>query len=409
MQESDYKKTFDTNEIIFRQGEPGYYACIIESGCVEVCVEREKLPPLISCLDEGALFGEMALIDDHQRSATVRTTMPTEVIVITREQFHNRLVDTHPMVRLFLRVLLNRFREFDQRFLDNPDNLIIGTAKLPESSDYRSDHSIAVDQLRKETDLLNAIRNEEFRVYYQPIYHLPSSSIAGYEALVRWQHPQRGLVSPFEFIELAEKTGLIVPMGLWVLEQACEDLKVFDLYFHHEYTRPPLYMSVNLSARQLRDDKIVEHLQTVLLKTGINPKRIKLEITESLLMQDPELAMTVLAQLKSLGFSLAIDDFGTGYSSLSYLHKFPFDTLKIDRSFISQLLVDEQSNIITQGIATLAHNLGLSITAEGVEEQGQLDCLREYMCDFVQGFLMSRPIPVEEAVKLLNAEQAMIA
>jgi diguanylate cyclase (GGDEF)-like protein/PAS domain S-box-containing protein len=258
-----------------------------------------------------------------------------------------------------------------------------------------------VARLQLEAELRRAIEREEFQNYYQPIVSLDTGRIMGFEALVRWKHPTRGLVSPAEFIPIAEETGLILPLGQRVLREACRQMCVWQGRFP-DYL--PLIISVNISRRQFTQPDLIDQIIQILQETSLPAASLKLEITEGMVMADPASIVSQLSQLKSLGVKLSIDDFGTGYSSLSCLHRFPLDTLKIDRSFVCRMRVDEENREIVHTILTLAHNLGLDVTAEGVETVEQLDLLRTLGCEHGQGYYFSRPIDGEAAGNLVTAQ-----
>jgi diguanylate cyclase (GGDEF)-like protein len=257
-------------------------------------------------------------------------------------------------------------------------------------------------RLHLENDLRRALRNQEFVLHYQPIVALPSEEFAGFEALVRWQAPGRGLVYPGDFISVAEETGVIVPLGLWVLREACLTARAWSQQFGEDRT---LFMSVNISPRQLAQRDIVRDVESILRETGVDPALIKLEITESGAMGDPERTVRILSELKSLGVRLSIDDFGTGHSSLSYFLKFPLDVLKIDRSFVTNLGNNKVSQQIVNTIIGLAKGMDISVVAEGIETQGQALQLNMMGCDFGQGYLFSRPLPAANIVELMHARQ----
>lgn len=255
----------------------------------------------------------------------------------------------------------------------------------------------AAERLALESELRRAIEREEFRVHYQPILSLQNGRIVEVEALVRWQHPLRGLVPPAEFIPVAEDTGLIVPLGQWVLEEACRQAAVWSALEH----RAPV-IGVNLSARQFQRPELVEDVRQALLRANLDGSSLKLELTESVVMGNVATAATKLASLRELGVRLAIDDFGTGYSSLSYLKRFPVDTLKIDKSFVDGLGLDAQDTAIVRSILALAEALGLSVTGEGIETELQYEYLRDMGCDRGQGYLFARPLPAEQVTQLLR-------
>jgi diguanylate cyclase (GGDEF)-like protein/PAS domain S-box-containing protein len=251
-------------------------------------------------------------------------------------------------------------------------------------------HTSAVQRLEFEQDLRQAIEHHAFRVHYQPKLDIATGEIVELEALIRWQHPERGIILPGEFIPLAEETGLIVPIGQWILREACHQLRRWQIAYPEE---APRQVSVNLSTVQLRLPTLIDDVAAVLHETGLDPNCLSLEITESAVMHDPELAMGTLSALKALGVRLAIDDFGTGYSSLSYLKRFPVDLLKIDQTFIGELGSADENSVIVGVTIRLAHALGMRVVAEGVEAPEQLNRLRELNCDLAQGYHISHPLP----------------
>jgi diguanylate cyclase (GGDEF)-like protein len=250
-------------------------------------------------------------------------------------------------------------------------------------------HARAVYLLQMENDLRRALDREELRVYYQPIVSLENGQLAGFEALIRWQHPDRGFINPVDFIPLAEDTGMIAPIGLWILKKACQQLSQWQWQSHANRS---LFMSVNLSGKQLSENDLVDQIGDILKETHVDPRHLKLEITESVVMENAEQAARLLKRLKALGVQLSIDDFGTGYSSLGYLHRFPVDTLKIDRSFVGRIGEAAENIEIVRTIVSLADNIGMDVVAEGVETLGQLAQLRKLKCQYGQGYLFSRPV-----------------
>jgi diguanylate cyclase (GGDEF)-like protein len=249
-----------------------------------------------------------------------------------------------------------------------------------------------VRRLELETSLRRAVVRGEFRVHYQPLVHFERSEVIGFEALVRWEHPERGLTPPVEFLSIAEETGLIVPIGAWVLQEACAQAARWAA---ESSSARPLTVSVNLSARQLADPEIVSVVEAALTAAGLDPSLLVLEITESVLMDNRDRAIAVLQALAAQGVRIGIDDFGTGQSSLGYLKVLPVHVLKIDQSFIDGLGKDPEDSAIVAAVVTLAHALGLTVTAEGIETSGQLQALRELGCDLGQGYYFARPQPGE--------------
>jgi diguanylate cyclase (GGDEF)-like protein/PAS domain S-box-containing protein len=257
----------------------------------------------------------------------------------------------------------------------------------------------AVERLELEKELRNGIKLGEFLVHYQPIVELHSQMVKGFEALLRWNHPVRGIVSPLDFIPVAEEIGFIVELGSWVLRQACHQVRAWQLRFPHH---SELFISVNVSTKQFVNSGLVECVQECLDESGLEPRCLKLEITESAIMSNPEAAAGTLTKLRALGVTISLDDFGTGYSSLSYLQSFPINNLKIDRSFINRLGSSHESDEIVRTIVKLAHTLGMEVTAEGIEESAQSSQLTQLACESGQGFLYSRPISELKVEELLD-------
>ena len=290
---------------------------------------------------------------------------------------------------------------------DRPDDILrdadIAMYRAKENGKARYEvfdhgmHARAVSRLQLESDLSQAVERNEFCVYYQPIVSLQTGRLAGFEALVRWNHPRRGLVSPADFIPVAEETGLIVPIGEWVLNEACARVRQWQI---DSPSHRSLSLSVNLSARQVAQPDLLNRIKEALGNSKLNPHCLKLEITESVVMENAEAAAQMFKQLRLLGVQLSIDDFGTGYSSLSYLHRFPLNYLKIDRSFVSRLTTDND-NAIVRTISTLARNLGMEVIAEGIETEEQFQQLKMLGCEYGQGYLFSRPVANESVAHLL--------
>jgi len=259
-------------------------------------------------------------------------------------------------------------------------------------------HARVVATLRLETDLRRAIARNEFRVYYQPIVSITVGRITGFEVLVRWQHPDRGLLLPKHFIGVSEEMGAIIQIDRFVAEEACRQLRAWQNKYRHN---PPLNVSVNISGTQFLQPDLVQQIDHILRKTGLYGRSLTLEVTESVLMENAQYAAAMLEELRALDIGISIDDFGTGYSSLAYLRRFKIDTLKIDYSFVSRMLADEESSQIVKTITTLAGNLGKQTVAEGVETRSQFDALRELGVDRAQGIFISPPVPAAEAEDLL--------
>ncbi|MGZ5085149.1 MAG: putative bifunctional diguanylate cyclase/phosphodiesterase, partial [Usitatibacter sp.] len=257
-------------------------------------------------------------------------------------------------------------------------------------------------RMELETSLRQALDREEFELYYQPQVALRTGAIVGAEALIRWKHPQKGMVGPSSFIGFAEETGLIVPIGEWVLGQACAQNKAWQ-----DAGLPSIPVAVNMSARQCEQRDLDGFVAETLARTGLAPGHLELEITESISMANPEQSVPLMRRLKDTGVALSIDDFGTGFSNLSYLKRFPVDRLKIDLSFVREITTDAGSLAISEAIITMSHSLNLQVVAEGVETQEQLDLLGARHCDLIQGYLYSPPVTAEAFARLLREDRRL--
>ena len=264
------------------------------------------------------------------------------------------------------------------------------------------DHSMytqALKRLQLENDLRRSIEKEEFELCYQPIVNISTGILAGFEALIRWNHPEQKMISPAEFIPIAEETGLIIPLGKWIIKQACYQLRQWKDQFNENYDF--VMMSINLSGKQFSDPNLMENIDEILAQYQLSGSNIKLEITESILMDNTEAATYTLENIRARDIQLSIDDFGTGYSSLSYLHRFPVNTVKIDRSFISRMKPNDDNVEIVKAIITLAHILNMDVIAEGIENEAQLTHLRSLECEYAQGYHFAKPLNVQDAETLM--------
>lgn len=262
-------------------------------------------------------------------------------------------------------------------------------------------HTALMDRIGIENDMRRAVEKEEFTLCYQPIVELESGKMTGMEALARWEHPTRGQISPVEFIPVAEETGLILPLGRWILETACRQARTWQI--RHGYSEDPFYVTVNLSARQFQHAELVEMVKIALHKSDLPPECLVLEITESMMLQDTETTIRKLKELKKLGLQLAIDDFGTGYSALSYLQRFPVDIIKIDKSFVDKISHGREGAAVARAIITMSDTLHLKTVAEGIEEVAQKTVLRDLGCSLGQGYHFARPLNVEAMSRFLES------
>ncbi len=386
---------------IFQAGDAGECAYFVERGQVEISIQRGAEKVVLARRGAGEIFGEMAIIDNKPRTATVTAASNCELLLITREQLNRRIEESDPILRMLLTVLMERFRST----MDQLQGVNLGDAPLNSLTaiDDEREH-VAIQEIRLERELEQAIEHQDFELHFQPIVDLRDTAIAGFESLVRWRHKTRGLISPMVFIPTAEASGLIVPLGRLCLEQACTGFMEFEgLRRPEDHVRDDMFVSVNVSGRDFDDRNFVSNIMRTLLKTGADPRRLKLEITETMLMQQPERAAEALRECKIKGLSIAIDDFGAGYSSLGYLHKFPIDTLKIDRSFVMAMHDDDRSMKIIRSILSMAKELQIPVVAEGIETKRDADCLRDLGCEYGQGYYFARPMPRADAAGLLGA------
>jgi len=428
----DFSTYFETDEYLFRQGDNGDYAYIIESGMVEVSHRQGDSKLVLSNLGEGDVLGEMAIIDNLPRTATAQAVEPTRVLAIPLDYISEKIAGTDPVIRLFLKHIMARYRDMQMRFTHIFDGIteldegsaedtqntavfqsaltqyqdirdrIANAVKIPaikyENADFGSEQTLLNTKLlvTQDKSIKSALDDNEFFLLFQPIVDLKSKKIIGCEALVRWEDHDGNKIPPSEFIPRAEATGLIVDLGYWIATKACEfQSRLVQQFFD------PLFVSINLSGKQFEDPFLIDSLADIMTKSGVEHDKIKFEITESLLMENPEGAGDALHRLKKTGASLAIDDFGTGYSSFSYLHQFPFDTLKIDRSFVSAMSSNIKSNEIVKTLVHLSHDLGMNVVAEGIENKFEIDMLNHHGSDYGQGYIFSKPVTEKEFIKLL--------
>jgi diguanylate cyclase (GGDEF)-like protein len=342
---------------------------------------------------------EFAILLDGLEDWTIATTVAERVQSELLKPFSLNGHEVYTTASIGIRLSIdgredaeNMLRDADTAMYRAKDN-----GKARHELFHSTMHTRAVALLKLENDLRRAIEREEFCVHYQPIVSLETEALVGFEALARWNHPERGLVPPDEFIPLAEETGLITEIGSWVLREACTQLRSWQSAMGRE----ALTMSVNLSGKQLTQTDLIQQIENTLRETGLNPTWLRLEITESVVMENAELATNTLLQLRKLGVHLSIDDFGTGYSSLSYLHRFPVNTLKIDRSFIGRMAKGDENSEIVRTICTLANNLGMEVVAEGVETREQLELLRSLNCEYGQGYFFSKAVDAEKATAMV--------
>lgn len=394
------KKAFKTGEVIMRQGDPGESAYIIESGRVEILVVgRNGKVQNVGTRGPGTMIGEMALVDNAPRTATVQAVENCVLLEITKEDFSNRLQKADPILRMTSQVILTRYRDTLTRAdISHESN---GWPPVEAQELTYAGQTDAIESVKIANDFRTALEKKQLALHYQPIVDLQKGKVAGFEALMRWNHPERGYISPGLFIPIAEQSGLIVDASRWALREACMAVKRIESRagFSSE-----LSMSVNFSSTDFASEDFIDTIYTTISETDVDPNLVHLEITERLLMGQPDNAKDTLLMCRKAGIGISIDDFGTGYSSLSYLHYFPIDTLKIDQSFIRDMQKNESSMELVKSIIALGKNMKMHVIAEGVEKQDEAKILRDLGCDLAQGYYFAKPMNETDVTKFVNEQ-----
>lgn len=377
------RRTLRAGDALFREREAGQSAFLIESGMIRIFVGQGDGALTLADLGPGDLVGEMAMIDDAPRTATAVALEDTVLLVIDREHLAERVAQTDPVVRALLGGQLKRYRAMlaTMRGLDVPE-------VAADAEDV-----LAIGKIRLESQLRDALAGRRLDMHLQPLLEVAEDRVAGYEALVRWNHPERGSVSPAEFITLAEETSLIVPVGEYMLEQAIHAL----VAMRQRGIEPLPFISINVSPRQLREAGLIQALLERLKDAALPPSAVKLEITESQVLDYPH-ALEVLGACRAAGIRVALDDFGTGFSNLSHLSALAFDTVKIDQAFLRGVEGSARAAAMLDAIVGLVRATGAEALAEGVETHEQLQTLRRLGVRYAQGYLIGKPQPLADAL-----------
>jgi EAL domain-containing protein (putative c-di-GMP-specific phosphodiesterase class I) len=388
---------FNEGDLIIEQGTVGNCAYIIENGDVEIFITHpDGTDQKITTRGEGSIIGEMALVDQKRRTASVKALTDCSMIQITEDDFKRRLDSSDPIMKMITKVILTRYRDTLSRVHVFGDEGTYPPAEQTEKSLTSSGK--AVEHLKIANEFKYAVPNGELELHYQPIIDLETKEIKGFEALMRWNHPDRGFMPPNLFIPIAEDSGLIIDATDWAVEESCNALQ--RIKSNSNIENP--FMSVNFTAIDMLHPDFLSKLLAICERTKTKPSEIKIEMTERLLMNNPEKVQRTLQSCKDAGFKIAIDDFGTGYSSLSYLHHYPIDTLKIDRSFVVQMTKDEDALNLVKGIINLAKSLKMELIAEGIEEDREEALLLKANCEMAQGYKYSKPLAEDKLLDYLK-------
>jgi EAL domain-containing protein (putative c-di-GMP-specific phosphodiesterase class I) len=381
---SAHRIELGTGQALFREGDAPTTAFLIESGRLRITATVDGQQKMLGDVDAGALVGEVAVLDDSPRTATATALEPCVLTAIDRNQFAERLATADPVLRALLLSQFARYRVALATFTGKAGQAVRAPAE-------RRDAAMAHDKIRLEGQLRDALESGGLDMRLQPIQHIITSRVAGYEALIRWNHPERGPISPTEFIALAEETSLIVPVGDYVLREVCRVLRKIGRGPEHA-----IYVGLNVSGRQIDDPTFIDRVVAHIREHEIRPAQLKIEITESLMLDYAKVS-AFLTRCRDAGIGVALDDFGTGYSSLAHLHQLTFDTLKLDQAFVDQL-DDPRCLAIVRAVVAMAAALGCDIIAEGVETSQQLAHLRDLGCQYAQGYLIARPQSIESVL-----------
>ncbi len=371
------------DQVLFSEGDKPDNAYLIESGEIEVNTVSNGKNLILGILTSGDILGEMAIIDQSVRSAGAIAKTDCVLIKITKDQFLERLIKSDPIVRSLLISLLRRYRSTLSTLKGEEEELSFSDTNIFER--------VTINKIRLEGQLRAAILNDGLDLRFQPVLNLETNEVAGFEALVRWNHPEHGFISPDEFVSLAEETSLIFEVGEYVIEESCKAVRTMldSGKFEH------VFIAVNISARQLAHPELVESIAESIKKHNIPKNSIKIEITEGLALDTKEVQYTIIEAHKN-GIEVALDDFGTGYSNLTLLHKLNFDTIKIDQAFARGVVDDPRSIILVKTICEMCKSLDADVLVEGVEDGIMLDILKNLGAMYAQGYYIGKPQTMNE-------------
>lgn len=380
------------NTLIFKQGEFGDTAYVIDQGRVEIFIHDSAGEEIVlTVLGHGEIFGEMAVIDNQIRSASARTLDDCQLIPIQKDQIFDILSKSDSLIQLLMRVMLKRTRNLNDSLAG------ISTAKEVVEPKTNPKMEQVFDKIKLENQLLEAHHNNEFEIHHQPMVDLQTSKIVGSEALIRWNNPSLGMISPGHFIDILENSSMIIPVGYWIFEECFRHYKVIA----EKTSMKDFSISINVSGRQFVHYTFLNTLKELVIKHQINPKFFKLELTERILVEGLAV-IDILRQCHEMGFLISLDDFGTGFSSMQYLSQMPVDNLKIDRSFVMNVINDKKTESIVHSIIFLGKKLGMSIIAEGLECEAEIKKMHSLGAEFGQGYYFGRSMKLAELIEKIN-------
>lgn len=380
------RKYLNKNEVVFYKGEQPDYAYLVEKGTLLVFSDKDAKTSPLGTVHAGDLLGEMAILDNFPRTATVIAETDCVLLKIDPIQFAERISNADPIIASLLESLLKRYR----LALAN----INGHTSENQAHEKSIIEKVMVEKIRLESQFKNALATNSLDVRYQPLLEIATDQIVGYEALMRWQHPERGFISPAEFIKLAEETSLIVEVGEFVIDTACQ--AVSTLIEHGASPSP--FIAVNVAPNQLSHPGLIERIVERVDKAGLPKGSLKIEVTESQTLVSKEVQKTINL-CHEHGIKVALDDFGTGYSNLTQLHEFNFDTIKVDQAFVKTAETNPRSMILIKSIIEMCHLLGADVLIEGIEDKKTLDKLNEYHCRYAQGYGIGMPQTLDDIIK----------
>ncbi len=380
------RKELTKGQVLFKEGDKPDHAYLIEHGEIEVSSNKSDEKIILGVLNQGDILGEMAVIDNAPRSADAIAITDCTLVVISKDQVVERLVKSDPIIRSLLTSLLRRYR--------STLATLKGQEEVLSFADTNIFERITIDKIRLEGQLRSAIANQSLDLRFQPILDIAQNKIAGFEALVRWEHPEHGFISPDEFVSLAEETSLIVEVGEYVIDQACEAIKLLA----DKSQQTDLFMAINVSARQLSHPGLIDRVIKRVEKANLPDGSLKLEITEGLALDSKD-TQRIIQVCHQNGIKVALDDFGTGYSNLTLLHKLKFDTIKIDQAFARGIVEDSNSMILVKTIATMCEKLGANALVEGIETELMLEIVAKIGIKYGQGYFIGMPKTINELLE----------